>query len=102
MWATFQGPLYAAALELWTAARHEPDLREALLPQERLIGQFIRTTTSEVFGPEWTSKPGFAEAFDILLDAQRGAAARSVLRTQDSDARLIEGWVKLMRRLCEA
>jgi AcrR family transcriptional regulator len=99
LWGTFQGPLYAASLELWTAARHDPDLAAALLPQERIMGQFIRSTWSDLFGEELTAHPGFAEAFEILIDAMRGAAARAVLRTAESDERLLAGWIRLMRGL---
>ena len=34
MAATFEGPLYAAAVELWIAARTDDELRQALLPVE--------------------------------------------------------------------
>src|SRR5690606_2108176 len=38
IWQELQGPPFAAALELWVAARTDPDLRQHLLPlQERIF-----------------------------------------------------------------
>ena len=38
IWERFHGPLFVAAMELWTAARTDPELRAALLPHERRLG----------------------------------------------------------------
>ena len=95
LWSTFKGPLYAASLELWLAARNDHELLAALLPQERILGQSIRSMAADLFGPELSGNPGFGEALELLLDAQRGAAARSVLRSADTDDRLIASWVHL-------
>src|SRR3954466_4123436 len=37
MWATFQEPPFWAAMELWTAARTDPELRAALRTEERRL-----------------------------------------------------------------
>src|SRR5689334_19241731 len=42
LWQTFEGPLFAASLELWLAARNDEELLAALMPQERILGQAIR------------------------------------------------------------
>jgi AcrR family transcriptional regulator len=99
LWGTFQGPLFAASLELWLAARNDRELLSALLPQERIVGQTIRGMAADLFGPETSAKPGFPEALELLLDAQRGAAARSVLRSADTDDRMIASWVHMVREL---
>ena len=96
LWGTFRGPLYTASLELWLAARNDHELLAALLPQERILGQTIRSMAADLFGPEVRSSPGFGEALELLLDAQRGAAARSVLRSADTDERLLASWVHLV------
>jgi AcrR family transcriptional regulator len=99
LWGTFQGPLFAASLELWLAARNDAELLSALLPQERILGQTIRGMAADLFGPEVSSHPGFPEALELLLDAQRGAAARSVLRSTDTDDRMVASWVHLVKNL---
>ena len=38
IWERFHGPLFVASMELWTAARTDPELRAALLPHERRLG----------------------------------------------------------------
>lgn len=97
LWATFEGPLFTASLELWMAARNDPELLAALLPQERIVGQAIRSMAAEVFGEEMQQSPSFGEALELLLDAMRGAAARGVLRSSGNDARLLASWSHLMR-----
>jgi len=48
LWQSFSGTLSTAAMELWVAARTDPELRGALLPVDRALGratlEFYRTT----------------------------------------------------------
>jgi len=97
LWRTFEGPLYAAALELWVAARHDPELRAALQPQERILGQAIRSMATDLFGAGAGGSPAFAEALDLVIDAMRGAAARSVLRAEGHDEKLLASWTRVMK-----
>jgi AcrR family transcriptional regulator len=99
LWGTFRGPLYTAALELWLAARNDHELRAALIPQERIVGQTIRSMAGDLFGEKLRGQPGFGEALELLLDAMRGAAARSVLRSADTDDRLLHSWVAMVERM---
>ncbi|HVU62285.1 MAG TPA: helix-turn-helix domain-containing protein [Mycobacteriales bacterium] len=96
LWSTFDGPLFAASLELWLAARTDEELLAALVPQERMLGRAIRDIAGDLFGPDSTSSPGFGHDLEILLDAMRGAAARGVLRTATGDRRLLDSWCNLM------
>ena len=95
LWRTFDGPLFTAALELWLAARNDPDLLAVLLPQERIIGQTIRSMSVELFGPVGET-PEFPEALELLLDAMRGAASRRVLRAEGGEDRLLHEWTTFM------
>ena len=97
LWRTFEGPLFTASLELWLAARNDPELLAALVPQERILGQAIRSMAGDVFGPAAKEAAGFGPALELLLDAMRGAAARSVLRAEGTDDRLLALWTDLMR-----
>jgi AcrR family transcriptional regulator len=96
LWGTFDGPLFTAALELWLAARNDPELLAVLLPQERVLGQTIRSMSVDLFGPAAVESDAFPEALELLLDAMRGAASRRVLRTEGSDVRLLHEWTNLM------
>ncbi len=48
LWEMHSGPLFAAAMELWVAARTDRDLRGRLLPMEREVIALIREITSEL------------------------------------------------------
>ena len=96
LWSTFEGPLFAASLELWLAARSDADLLEALLPKERLLGKAINDMAAELFGPEVSAAPGFGECLAVLLDSMRGAASRGVLRSDRNEKRLLQMWSQLM------
>lgn len=96
LWKTFDGPLFAASLELWLAARADEELRTALVAQEQLVGRAIREMAAELFGETAVADPVFGERLEILLDAMRGAAARDVLRTTATDRRLLQSWCRLM------
>lgn len=102
LWSTFEGPLFTASLELWMAARYDPELLAALLPHERILGQTIRGVATELFGQQFASQAGFDDAFELLADAMRGAAARAVLRSAVGDERLVKQWVRLIRDRLEA
>ncbi|MGB9013201.1 MAG: TetR family transcriptional regulator [Aeromicrobium sp.] len=46
----FTSPVFAAALELWVAARTDPDLRDAVAPLERRVGRETHAWALELFG----------------------------------------------------
>jgi AcrR family transcriptional regulator len=74
MWSTFSGPLFTAALELWIAARTDPELAEHLLPAEREIGRGARKTARELC-------PGTDpdRALELAANAMRGIALQQLL-----------------------
>ena len=74
MWATFQEPPFWAAMELWTAARTDPDLRAALRSEERRLRAAIRAVADEIWGPEVAAAPLYAELCELLFTSMRGVA----------------------------
>src|SRR3954454_7902748 len=74
MWATFQEPPFWAAMELWTAARTDPELRAALRSEERRLRTAIRAVADEIWGPEVAAAPLYAELCELLLTSMRGVA----------------------------
>ncbi len=103
VWRTFDGPLFPAAMELWTAARTDPSLRAALLPHERALGRNLRQLCRRVFGPEATAHPAADAVFDVLLTSMRGEAMTHLLnpdapRTQ----RPVEQWKHIVRAVASA
>jgi AcrR family transcriptional regulator len=74
LWSTFSGPLFTAALELWIAARTDPELAEHLLPAEREIGRGARATARALC-------PGTDPdlALELAANAMRGIALQQLL-----------------------
>ena len=73
-WSTFHQPYFVASMELWVAARTNANLRTALLPTEREIGQTVRRAVAGFLGPELTASPRYAALYPLLLTSMRGAA----------------------------
>lgn len=86
------GPPFQAALELWTASRTDPELRQALLPAERRLGEKIRAVFNEHSGisdPESSTL-----AFESLMALVRGFEVTRNLRPDQGVAdRVIADWV---------
>ncbi|MGW6455251.1 TetR/AcrR family transcriptional regulator [Streptomyces sp. NPDC055078] len=89
------GPRFLAGLELWLAARTDPDLKAALLPAERQVGAAQRAVLAGVFGPEVAARDDFAMLCESLLVLHRGLALTSVLREDpDFDDQLLRLWAE--------
>ncbi len=83
MWSTFSGPLFTAALELWIAARTDDELREALMPVEREIGQGVRRTANRLYQDAGIDDEQIARrigpAVEMAGNAMRGMALQQLL-----------------------
>ena len=78
LWSTFSGPLFTAALELWMAARTDPELAEHLLPAERAIGRGARETARELCRASERSAE-LDRALELAANAMRGIALQQLL-----------------------
>ncbi|MCZ4076851.1 TetR/AcrR family transcriptional regulator [Rhodococcus sp. H36-A4] len=95
------GPLYLAGYELWMAARTDDDLRSVLTPYERKVGQNLRELGVLIFGPEFSTQPGFPTAFDALVQVFRGLALTGVLRENlDRENELMAAWRSVFPAMC--
>ncbi len=81
LWQAMTGPLFAAAIELWVAARTDEDLRDALVVSERRLGRSAREFLAEVLGAQDPDEPAFRDALDHVLQVFRGASLTAILRT---------------------
>jgi AcrR family transcriptional regulator len=99
MWETHHEPHYWAAVELWTAARTNDEIADALRQEERRLGGAIRTAVDGMFGPELTRRPAYPMVRDQLLAGMRGAALTYAFDRRDpgSDPHL-EQWKALAHR----
>jgi len=100
--AAFTGPLFVAALEVWVAARTDPELRGALIPMEARVGREMHRLTVDLLEAD-ESRPGVREAVRATLDLLRGLGVANLL-TDDSARRaaLLAAWkehlASLLRR----
>jgi AcrR family transcriptional regulator len=78
LWSTFSGPLFTAALELWMAARTDPELAEHLLPAERAIGRGARETARDLCKASAPSAD-LDRALELAANAMRGIALQQLL-----------------------
>lgn len=90
--AAFTGPLFAAALEVWVAARTDPDLRDALVPVETRVGRELHRLTVDLIGAD-EHHPGVRESVQLTLDLMRGLGVANLL-SDDSARRaaLLRQW----------
>ena len=89
----FSGPLYQAELELWSAARTEPELRAALRVVEVRLGKVLRASLPVMLGADVA---GSAVA-DLTLELIRGMTVSGVLKRSARDEdRLLDAWAALI------
>ncbi len=89
---SFTGPLFAAAIEVWVAARSDPALRATLVPLEARFGREMHRMTVQLLGAD-ESRPGVRESVQATLDLLRGLGVANLL-TDDSArrGRLLAEW----------
>jgi Transcriptional regulator len=83
MWETFSEPHFWAAVELWTAARTNEELRSTLLPQEREVGAAIRADMDNFYGPDLIANPRYPQVRDLLFTSMRGVGLTYALDHRD-------------------
>jgi AcrR family transcriptional regulator len=94
LWKSFRGDLFSAAHELWTAARTDPVLHEALSVSERRLGRRHLELISDLIGPDIALLPNFDLAIDTTLNLMRGMAVTGIVRDDESkEQQLLDGWV---------
>lgn len=99
LWETFRQPYFWAAMELWTAARTNPDLRAALVEAERPLLRTIEKVVDAMYGPVLASHPDFPEARDLVFTSMRGVALTYALTDRDPTTEPHLGsWKRLLRR----
>jgi AcrR family transcriptional regulator len=99
VWQRFHGPLFVAAMELWTAARTDPELRAALLPHERRLGSQIRELSLEVLGEQVARHPAAETIYQVLLTSMRGQALTYFLQPDAPRDGHLPNWLAMVDAL---
>lgn len=86
LWRTFRQPYFWAAMELWTAARTNADLRGELDRSEHRLGRAIQVVVATMFGPRHSSHPAFGDVRELLFTSMRGVALTYAIERRDPDS----------------
>jgi AcrR family transcriptional regulator len=78
LWATYSSPLFAAALDLWSHARTDPELRERLVAVDRALDAETLGLARRLF-PEAAAREDFEGLVETSLAAIRGLALENML-----------------------
>jgi AcrR family transcriptional regulator len=78
VWEIHNGPLFQATMELWIAARTDPELRSSLADVQREVASRGALARAHMF-PEAVRHPGFAQCVATALAAIRGLALLAFL-----------------------
>ena len=92
----FTADVFAAALELWVAARTDPALLAAVEPLERQTGRETHRLTVEMLDVD-ESKPGARELVQATLDLIRGLGLANTI-SDDSGRRtqILDRWADVL------
>ena len=88
----FTSPVFTAALELWVAARTDPDLLAAVAPLEQEVGRETHRLTVAALGAD-ESRPGTRELVQATLDLVRGLGlAATISDDARRRGRILDQW----------
>lgn len=97
LWRNHSGPLFSAALELWVAARTDPELRASLVPVERDVIARTREFVREAIGAR-----GFElgeNTLDVIVTLMLGVGVQTALLSSPYAAD--QAWRSARDRLIE-
>lgn len=96
VWDLHMSPLFVASMELYVAARTDPELRARLGEVEREVNAAIIAGTAELF-PDRVGDRAFREALDAALAAVRGTALLTFI--EEPGAPTARRWPAVRRQL---
>lgn len=92
----FTSDVFTAALELWVAARTDPQLLEAVAPLERITGRETHRLTVELLDAD-ESHPGTRELVQATLDLIRGLGlANTISDDRARRRRVLDRWAAIL------
>lgn len=92
----FTSPVFAAALELWVAARTDATLRAALVPLEQRVGREAHQIAVEALGAD-ESQPHVRELVQATLDLVRGLGLANTISDDSARRRrIVATWARTL------
>ncbi len=98
LWAGYASPLYQAALDLWTHARTDPELRDRLAPIERRLDRETALVSRELFA-DLAECDEFERLVEMATATMRGLALLETLHPGSGRNR--KQWTYCRARLVE-
>ncbi|HET9140155.1 TetR/AcrR family transcriptional regulator [Actinophytocola sp.] len=97
LWQSYSGTLSTAAMELWVAARTDPELRAVLLPVDRALGHATLEFYRQAAGPDTDAK--LLEKLLLLsVNLTRGLALDAMLGGDPGRrSALLDEWKAMVR-----
>ena len=92
----YTGPMFKAALQVWTAASADPELRDRIVPHEERFGRRAHTMAVENLGVD-DNDPVTHRLVQATLDLARGLGLADVL-TDDARRRveIVRAWADVL------
>ncbi len=101
LWRTFSGTLSTAAMELWVAARTDPELRGALVPVDRALGRATVTLYRDLAWRD-ASEERMTTLYWLTVNLTRGLAMDAMIGGDETRrAHLLDEWKRLAPTLLE-
>jgi len=97
VWAVYQGPLFEASMELWIAARTDPDLREHVASLERTVTAGILEVGRALLGDR-VDDPEVRGDIYLMLESIRGLRMLQFVHPTTPE-RAQERWLRTKTRL---
>jgi len=97
IWEEHQGPVFTASLELWVAARTEPELQADMLRVEREVAAAVAREATSALGPV-AEREGFRDDLVFAVATVRGVALLRI-SSGATNAMLVERWAQARERL---
>jgi hypothetical protein len=98
LWASYHSPLFQAALDLWSDARTDPELRRHLTGVERELDRQTLELARRFF-PDLAEGPDFEHHIEMAVATARGLALLDTLHPGGSRNR--QQWAFCRDRLVE-
>ena len=93
-------PAFIAQLDLWTAARTDPDLARVVSHEERRAGSDLARVVDDAFGAPLTEHPRYRAVAGLTMQILRGLALTDALRGDPTAAqRALDDWTQLVHEL---
>ena len=97
VWRDLTSPIFFAGVELWVAARTDPDLRAALIPEEKRLFAEMREVYAATLGEPYVSDARVEPLSEFTVDLLTGLSMATMLSANDGTREaVVRRWKRAM------